>query len=132
AQISSASREQATGIEQVNKAVSQMDQVTQSNASQTEELSSTAEGLAGQAENLQQLVARFVLEKGSHRPTRAPSPTASVRTFDKPERAFNKPVRHPRGSSAAARASGRFDQVVLGDDADEFVGAGAGGSFQSF
>ena len=60
-EIAAASREQATGIEQVNKAVTQMDQVTQGNASQTEELSGTAEGLSGQAQQLQQLVAQFNL-----------------------------------------------------------------------
>jgi methyl-accepting chemotaxis protein len=64
AEISAASREQATGIEQVNRAVAQMDQVTQENASQTEELSGTAEGLSGQAEGLQQLVRKFTLDNG--------------------------------------------------------------------
>ncbi|MBK7396319.1 MAG: MCP four helix bundle domain-containing protein [Myxococcales bacterium] len=63
-EIAAASREQNTGIEQVNKAVTQMDQVTQSNAAQTEELSSTAQGLSGQSEQLQRLVARFRLDQG--------------------------------------------------------------------
>jgi methyl-accepting chemotaxis protein len=62
-EIAAASREQASGIEQVNKAVSQMDQVTQGNASQTEELSGTAESLSSQAAQLQQLVAQFNLVK---------------------------------------------------------------------
>ncbi len=63
AEIAAASREQSTGIDQVNKAITQMDQVTQSNASQTEELNATAEGLAGQAVQLQALVGRFKLSK---------------------------------------------------------------------
>ncbi len=45
AEIAAASQEQATGIEQVSKAMTQMDQVTQTNSAQTEELSSTAEEL---------------------------------------------------------------------------------------
>ena len=61
-EIAAASREQSTGIDQVSKAVAQMDQVTQTNASQTEELSGTAESLAGQAHQLQELVARFRLD----------------------------------------------------------------------
>ena len=61
AEIAAASGEQTTGIDQVNKAVTQMDQVTQSNAAQTEELSSTAQSLAAQAQQLQALVARFKL-----------------------------------------------------------------------
>ncbi len=61
AEIAAASQEQSTGIDQVNKAVTQMDQVTQSNAAQTEELSSTAQSLAAQAEEMQALVGRFKL-----------------------------------------------------------------------
>jgi methyl-accepting chemotaxis protein len=60
-EIAAASREQNTGVEQVNKAVAQMDQVTQSNAAQTEELSSTAQSLETEAQHLQELVARFKL-----------------------------------------------------------------------
>jgi methyl-accepting chemotaxis protein len=81
AEISAASREQATGIEQVNRAVSQMDQVTQENASQTEELSGTAEGLSGQAEGLQQLVRKFTLDTAktkSHAPSASPLPTSKA------------------------------------------------------
>jgi methyl-accepting chemotaxis protein len=61
AEIAAASQEQSTGIDQVNRAVTQMDQVTQSNAAQTEELSSTAQALTAQAEQLQALVAGFKL-----------------------------------------------------------------------
>ena len=61
-EIAAASREQSTGVDQVAKAMAQMDQVTQQNAGQTEELSSTAQGLSSSAEQLQALVARFQLE----------------------------------------------------------------------
>jgi methyl-accepting chemotaxis protein len=63
-EIAAASREQSTGIDQVNRAVTQMDQVTQSNAAQTEELAGTADGLSAQAVQLQELVSRFRLESG--------------------------------------------------------------------
>lgn len=62
AEIAAASREQSTGISQVNTAVSQLDQVTQQNAAQTEELSSTAETLATQAARLKAFVAKFRTE----------------------------------------------------------------------
>ena len=58
-EIAAASREQSTGINQVNKAVTQMDQVTQTNAAQTEELSGTAEELATQGKRLLTVVAQF-------------------------------------------------------------------------
>ncbi len=60
-EIAAASREQNTGVDQVSKAVSQMDHVTQANAAQTEELSSTAQSLAAEAKHLQELVGRFKL-----------------------------------------------------------------------
>jgi methyl-accepting chemotaxis protein len=60
-EVSAASREQASGVSQMNKAMGQVDQVTQRNASAAEELSSTAEEMAAQAEALQQLVATFKL-----------------------------------------------------------------------
>jgi methyl-accepting chemotaxis protein len=54
-----ASQEQSAGVSQVNKAMGQVDQVTQRNASSAEELSSTAEEMASQAEGLQQLISFF-------------------------------------------------------------------------
>ncbi|MGH7342897.1 MAG: methyl-accepting chemotaxis protein, partial [Candidatus Rokuibacteriota bacterium] len=58
-EVAAASREQASGISQVNKAIGHMDQVTQRNAAAGEELASTAEEVASQAESLQQLIAFF-------------------------------------------------------------------------
>jgi len=58
-EVAAASNEQATGVEQMNKAMMQVDQVTQRNASAAEELSSTAEELAAQADSLQRLMAYF-------------------------------------------------------------------------
>lgn len=60
-EIAAASREQSSGIDQVNKAVTQMDQVTQANASQTEELSGTTDSLASQAARLLEIVEQFHL-----------------------------------------------------------------------
>ena len=56
--MASAYQEQSTGIEQVNQAVAS-GQVNQATAAKTEELSATADGLAGQASRLQGLFARF-------------------------------------------------------------------------
>ena len=70
-EIAAASREQSTGIDQVNKAVTQMDTVTQRNASQTEEMSATAQTLTEQANQLRDLVGKFKLgHDTSHTPTR--------------------------------------------------------------
>jgi methyl-accepting chemotaxis protein len=58
-EIAAASREQAVGVEEVNRAVTSMDQATQSNAAQTEELSATAGHLSDQARDVLDLVQRF-------------------------------------------------------------------------
>jgi len=58
-EVAAASREQASGVTQINRAMGQMDQVTQRNASAAEQLASTAEELSSQARGLQQLVAVF-------------------------------------------------------------------------
>lgn len=59
--ISSASMEQSIGIEQVNKAVAQMDEVTQLNAALVEEAAAAAESLEEQSQQLQRQVSAFKL-----------------------------------------------------------------------
>jgi methyl-accepting chemotaxis protein len=58
-EVAAASAEQSAGAGQISKAMTQVDQVTQRNASAAEELASTAEEMASQAEALQQLVSYF-------------------------------------------------------------------------
>jgi methyl-accepting chemotaxis protein len=58
-EVAAASNEQSAGVLQMNRAMSQVDQVTQRNASAAEELASTAEEMASQAESLQQLMSFF-------------------------------------------------------------------------
>jgi methyl-accepting chemotaxis protein len=55
-EISAASDEQAKGVDQINAAMSQMDQVTQSNASNAEESASASEELNAQAQELKKVV----------------------------------------------------------------------------
>lgn len=62
-EISVASREQETGAQQINLAISQMDSVTQQNASASEELASMAEELAAQARSLQETINFFKIEE---------------------------------------------------------------------
>jgi methyl-accepting chemotaxis protein len=116
-EIAAASREQSTGIDQVNAAVAQMDKVTQTNASQTEELSGTAQSLLGHAARLQELVDRFKLGE------QAPSIPA-VRTAPKTYRPIA--ARKGRRPAAAVHELDRFDEP--------FAAAGAGNEagFQEF
>ncbi|MEY4748497.1 MAG: hypothetical protein RIQ60_711 [Pseudomonadota bacterium] len=68
AEISSASVEQSTGVNQVGEAVTQMDQATQQNAALVEESAAAAESLRHQAEELVRMVAVFKLEGGRRAP----------------------------------------------------------------
>lgn len=53
--------EQTTGIEQINTAVTQMDEVTQQNAALVEQASAAAQAMAEQAESLRTTVEVFKL-----------------------------------------------------------------------
>ena len=59
AEIAAASREQASGLEQINTAVAQMDEMTQRNGALVEETSASAQQLANQSAELAELVAFF-------------------------------------------------------------------------
>ena len=63
-EVAAASQEQSSGVAQINKAMGMVDQVTQRNASASEELASTAEEMASQAESLQQLMGFFQIREG--------------------------------------------------------------------
>jgi len=67
AEIAAASREQATGLEQVNTAVGTMDEMTQRNGALVEETSASAQALSQQAGQLAQLVSFFRIGHGQPR-----------------------------------------------------------------
>jgi methyl-accepting chemotaxis protein len=72
AEIAAASREQSSGIEQVNKAVMQMDQTTQQNAALVEEASAASQAIVEQAQALNGMIARYKVDDASERsPKRA-------------------------------------------------------------
>ena len=60
-EVVAASDEQSSGVSQINRAMGQVDQVTQRNASAGEELSSTSQQMAAQARSLHELMGFFRL-----------------------------------------------------------------------
>lgn len=60
AEISAASKEQATGIQQMNATMTEMDNVVQGNASSSEESASAAEELSSQAHELKHVVNELI------------------------------------------------------------------------
>jgi methyl-accepting chemotaxis protein/CHASE3 domain sensor protein len=64
-EIANASAEQATGLDEINKALGQMDEVTQQNSALVEENAATAKTLEGQAKSMDDRVAFFRLRSGA-------------------------------------------------------------------
>lgn len=63
-EIAAASNEQSRGIEQVNLAINQMDEVTQQNAALVEEAAAAAKSLESQGQHLSDAIAQFRLDGG--------------------------------------------------------------------
>ena len=116
--IATAAKEQSTGLQEVNTAINQMDQVTQRNAAMVEETSAATHKLSGEAANLVSLVGRFRLgnETGSRvayaapavRPAAASSRSAPVvsparKIMGNVARAFN-------GSAAVAQSKDDWEE----------------------
>ncbi|MGI4859685.1 MAG: methyl-accepting chemotaxis protein [Janthinobacterium lividum] len=100
-EISSASSEQKTGIEQVNLAVMQMDEVTQQNAALVEQASAAAQSMSTQAGELRELVSVFTLTQGEGM-SRALAPTTVHAT---PARTTAARAIPPRPTAAPRRAA---------------------------
>jgi methyl-accepting chemotaxis protein len=96
--IATAAREQATGLQEVNTAVNQMDQVTQQNAAMVEETSAATHKLSGEADGLLRLISRF---KVGNAAIAAP---VLVRSQSHP--AVGSPARRMVGRVAKAFSSG--------------------------
>jgi methyl-accepting chemotaxis protein len=95
AEIASSTREQASGIEQVNKAITTMDDVTQQNAALVEEATAAARALTEQAAHLTQLIAGYRVGEGSAqdaRPALRPA-TPPARAPFVEARALQRPAR---------------------------------------
>jgi methyl-accepting chemotaxis protein len=81
-EISSASAEQGHGIRQVNKAITQMDRVTQENAALVNEAAASSQSLQSQAERLALVVERFRLAEGGARTPVRQEPARSLALVD--------------------------------------------------
>jgi methyl-accepting chemotaxis protein len=108
AEIAAASREQSSGIEQVNKAVMQMDEMTQQNAALVEEASAASQSMADQARALNEMMGRYRLGDTAPRagvapapPRAAASPASKVASLARSDR---RSTVRPWSAKTAARA----------------------------
>ena len=97
AEIEAASREQTQGIEQINQAITQMDQVTQQNAALVEEAAAAAQSLQEEASGLSQVVSVFQLGQAAHH-GRQPIHLAHARRTPVPALSATHAVHSPQGS----------------------------------
>ncbi len=70
AEIANASNEQATGLDQINKALTQLDEVTQQNSALVEENAATAKTLENQSAAMGERIEFFRLEERADAPAR--------------------------------------------------------------
>jgi methyl-accepting chemotaxis protein len=97
--IASASLEQSTGIDQINRALTQMDEVTQQNTALVEENAATAKTLEHQAKFMDEQVAFFQIEPAQHDTGMPSKPAAAATPAPAP---VTKPAAKPRARLAAA------------------------------
>ncbi|MPQ59738.1 methyl-accepting chemotaxis protein [Duganella sp. FT27W] len=96
-EITTASREQEMGIEQINEAITSMDTVTQQNAALVEEAAAATSALQEQAGKLAQAVSVFKLDEMASAATAAP-----VRKMTRPVAALKPAVKAPVRQLASA------------------------------
>jgi methyl-accepting chemotaxis protein len=114
-EVSAASQEQSSGVAQVSRAMSIVDEVTQRNASASEELSSTAEEMSSQAEALLQLIGFFQVKgigraaasgRGTHAAARPVLPAPPAARVAHPAPILPHPVAQSKKEGAHAADGG--------------------------
>lgn len=120
AEIASASREQAVGVEEINKAVSQMDEMTQQNSALVEENAAACRLLQEQAEDMAARMAQFKLDASlvARSSIQRPAALRQQTQGGKPERAQQRmPVRKVAGGgrNGAAALQAGLQSAFQGD-----------------
>jgi methyl-accepting chemotaxis protein-1 (serine sensor receptor) len=109
-EIAAASQEQSAGIEEVNRAIVQMDETTQQNAALVEQAAAAAQSLQEQASRLTQSVSVFKVN-GGHRPVFVGAATAPVTLRPAPARLSVAPKKvKPALPGAKAAGDGDWEQ----------------------
>lgn len=111
-EIAAASVEQSTGIDEISKAVNQMDEMTQQNAALVEQAAAAAESLLAQAEQLNDHVAMFKINETEETFT-AKKPVASRQvTMKKPPAiaAAKRPVKAATSAKALPKTPSGEDE----------------------
>ena len=117
AEIAAASQEQTSGIEQVNQAIMQMDEMTQQNAALVEQAAAASEAMSEQAKGMNQLIGFFNLNpRGASTQNSGGERRTDTRPWSGPDKESVATVPEREGSAAPPR---RLAQVVGGDVGNE-------------
>ncbi|SFU39382.1 methyl-accepting chemotaxis protein [Pseudoduganella namucuonensis] len=121
AEITAASQEQSSGIEQVNTAIVQMDNVTQQNAALVEQAAAAAEAMLEQAASLSEVVGVFKLNANATSGVAVQAPRRPAAVTAAPRRAIAAapPPRRPK-PGPALKAPARAQAKVAADEWEEF------------
>jgi methyl-accepting chemotaxis protein-1 (serine sensor receptor) len=123
-EISSAGREQEIGIEQINTAVAEMDNVTQQNAALVEQAAAASQAMQEQAVKLAEMVAVFQVSGGSaapRAPVRAPVAAAPAASAVAPALKLPaKPAARPAAKAPAAKPAARPAPKAPADSSNEW------------
>ncbi|QYF95795.1 MCP four helix bundle domain-containing protein [Massilia sp. PAMC28688] len=115
-EILSAAQEQTMGIEQINEAISQMDQVTQQNAALVEEAAAASQSMQEQSATLAQTVSVFKLASRQAQVTATPAPAARAISPAPAAKPAAPAVRHK--AAAPIRLAPRREPATAGADKD--------------
>ena len=108
AEIAAASREQSAGIDQVNKAVMQLDELTQQNAALVEEATAASQTMAEQAKGLNDSMQRFHVKGSAAAPVAAGPAARATDTLSAAERRkAGRPWTSQRNAEAAEAPAAR-------------------------
>jgi methyl-accepting chemotaxis protein len=120
--IAASAQEQASGLNEVNTAVAQMDDVTQQNAAMVEESTAASHNIADESNVLRQMVSHFNIgEHAQRNQMRAPTPKRSGTRAPLAMKSGSGPRRASASSAAAApSADARALQSRLEDSWEEF------------
>jgi methyl-accepting chemotaxis protein len=109
-EISAASAEQSTGIEEINRAVTQMDEVTQQNAALVEEAAAASQSLQEQAARLAGVVGAFKLAPAqAGAAAQAPAARRPAQHKAALKLVATRPAGHSRNAAPAAADAGDWD-----------------------
>ncbi len=110
-EITAASQEQSAGIDQINQAVTSMDELTQQNAALAEETSAASASMTDKAREMNEMMNFFSVPDGVAAP--------AARRQSSPSKAVTSPV--PQASKPASKAASTVASVSSDDNGGEWV-----------